>query len=226
MSEDNIENFLRDIQIKSISMFRYSIKRAYGIYYSIWAIAIFYFIFLSPLLFINLQDSVLGDIVEALGFTAVLLAATYFTFMAFSRSSRSKELENIFHIKRIKLWANLYRWFNVIFISAYSIAIIYLINAMPIFLSYIIFYMLLLMISFFLLLTLKVSLGRIPLEGYVASFSYMFSSLSSTLIFALFHPAVFPLMAIQILWAPTEMGWIFAGMYSFYTAPVELRPHE
>lgn len=229
MNNENIKNFLENVQTKTISLYRYSIKRAFGIYYSTWAIALFYFIFFSPLLIAYLPNNIEGDLLDDLGFTAVILAATYFTFKAFSRSSRSKELESIFHMKYKNRLGIFFRWFNIVFMAVlfgYLFIAIYLVNVLPVFVFYVVFYLFLLFISFVLLFSLKVSLGRIPFEGYLASLTYMFSSLSSIFLFLLIHPTIFPIASIQIIWAPTVISWVIAGMYTFYTAPGELGFYE
>jgi hypothetical protein len=228
LSDDNIKDFLSAMGKKSMSLYRYSTRRAFGIYYSIWAMAIFFFVFFFPQLTIFIPEDIPGAISVILMFFGVFFIATYFTVRVFTRAGKAMNLEDVFHTGRKHIWIRAYQLSNILFITVFLSVVVFfsLRSSGSAFLGYIVMYSMLFAISLYLLLYLKISLSRIPLEGYVASFSYMFSSLASILIILIFRPVAFPEMPIQLAWSPTIIAWIFSSMYAFYMAPGELGLYE
>lgn len=226
MSNKNISDFLSGIKESSISMYRYSLRRAFGIYYSIWSISIFYFVFLGPLLYDYLPSNTGGFAMGFISFMLVLLIASYYTYKVFSRSGRAMEMDRIFHMGSGKLSKKFYLLYNVAYLFILVSLILYLEVELPDLMGFIIFYLVLSLIPIYLLISMKISLGNITLDGYASAMTYMFSIISTVIFLILTRPPSFPQNSIDIFWSPTLIGWIFASMYSFYMAPGELGIHE
>ncbi|MGP6220726.1 hypothetical protein [Caldiplasma sukawensis] len=225
MTDENIKEFLEKLKNRSISISRYSLKMSFGIYYSIWVISIFYYVYISPSILIFLNNF-LGYLIEIISFIIVTTVAFYFNFRTFSLSFKTTKINKVFRINEVKSYGKIYRIFNLIFFPIYLIILLLILILYNEKVGYTLFYFILLIVPVYLLFFLKVSFGNIPIEGYIASLTYLFSVISSIITILFFNISGQIESYLQLIWAPTIIGWAFASMYSFYTATGDLGLYE
>ena len=220
MNQDELSalsEHLKCVGTKAVSLDRYLQRRAWGIYYSIWAFSIFLFLFLSyPIDLIRLFY--VQIIVYIASYIIIVVFASYFSGLVFSRAKRlaslQRDLSNL--DKREPMKNSLIGILLIILL----IAAIILISSglLRTFLGILLEVTFLAFIDLYVYNMIKRSLGKIPYEGWMAVSVFIFSDIGSALTVIIFRSPEY----FEYLWIPTVVAWFLASIYSLYHARDEL----
>ena len=216
-----LSEHLKCVGTKAVSLDRYLQRRAWGIYYSIWAFSIFLFIFLSyPIDFI--RQFYAEIIVYIASYVLIVVFASYFSGLVFSRAKRLASLQR--DLSDPDDWSPKKNSLIGIMLFILLIAAISLISSglLRTFLGILLEVTFLAFIDLYVYSMIKRSLGKIPLEGWVAVSVFMFSDIGSALTVIIFRSPEY----FVYFWIPTVVAWFLASIYSLYHARDELIDHE
>ena|ERR1700722_1733781 len=193
---------------------RYLFRRAYGVYYFIWALAILLLTLPAPLSTFLGLTGILAPAVTIAADAVILLGAAFATARIFSNVLRSLELRHVLEPGRGRRrpfyfagWLGL--TYVIVFaagvlLPAYSQAILFA-ALVPI--PFVIFYLLGLAFP-----------GKRPVEGLLAVSAYGVSAALSLVLSLLgIYQSV-----ITIVWVVTVSVWLFAAVFALLRAPHEL----
>jgi hypothetical protein len=220
MNRDEIQalsEHLKCLGTKAVRLDRYLQRRAWGVYYSIWAVSILLFTFLSyPISLI--RGAYLQLAAYVIAYVLIVLFASYFSGLVFSKARRLANLESDLsdhQDRNIKKKCGI----GTLVLAVLIVAIIIigsdlLRTAIGVLLEVII----LALIDLYVYRMLVKSLGKIPFEGLMAVSVFMFSDVgSAATVFIYRSPEYF-----GYLWIPTIFAWFIASIYSIYHARDEL----
>ena len=180
MNRDEIQalsEHLKCLGTKAVRLDRYLQRRAWGVYYSIWAVSILLFTFLSyPISLI--RGAYLQLAAYVIAYVLIVLFASYFSGLVFSKARRLANLESDLsdhQDRNIKKKCGI----GTLVLAVLIVAIIIigsdlLRTAIGVLLEVII----LALIDLYVYRMLGKSLGKIPFEGLMAVSVFMFSDVS------------------------------------------------
>lgn len=230
---DKIDSLdIRDINKRVISFQKFIIRRAYGLYYLIWTLALFDFLIFpsilsSGYLTVNYEYAY---IIYAINYVIVLYIAIKITKKIFSIASKTHKLEygkinkkfrplnfpliNYIYIITTVLLLILFAYF---FQKGYFYFAVYLYSV-----NVILFAM-----GFSIRKYIKLSFKKMPLEGNVAFYTYNISAAGTILFFIISSFLIKILVDYSFLiWFIAMFGWFFSSFYALYHAPDEVVDNE
>lgn len=192
---------------RALKFQNFILRRAWGVYYAIWAFALIFWIFL-PYAVNYLYPSdplrVYFTVYSALGLIAGIASAR-----VFSLARRTLQLRNAASKDKrdgLRLSVSWWLFFSLVAVLTYLFA-------SPHFLT--VYMTFLLSIPPIVFRALRYSFRAVPPEGYLATGSFTFSTVASIII------SLFPLQQyiLPLVWIPTVASWLFSSIYSLYHAP-------
>jgi|GEM_PF-2076367 hypothetical protein len=220
MNQDELlalSDHLKCVGTKAVNLDRYLQRRAWGIYYSIWAFSIFLFIFLSyPIGYIN--QGYIQLLAYITSYVLIVFFASYFSGMVFSKAKRLVNLQrSLSYPQQMDPEKNSFIGILLIVLLVAAISLIssgLLKTSLGILLevSFLGF------VDFYVYRMLKKSLGKIPYEGLMAVSFFMFSNIGSAITVIIYRSSEY----FEYLWIPTVIVWFLASIYSLYHARDEL----
>ena len=220
-SEDIIE-----INKKAIIFERFIIRRAYGLYYLIWAFALLEFILVPIILFsTNFTDLEYLYIIWILIYFITLFTAIKLTKNLFSKIYRTYKLEYGIRNSRFKRINYVYMLAAVLLLVgfAYFFQRDYFYYALFLYITNIVLFTM----GFRIFEYIKLSFQNIPVEGYIAVYSYITSAAGTMLFFitsSFFLKNLIPYSFL--IWIIALAGWFFSSYYAVYHAPDEVVANE
>jgi hypothetical protein len=194
----------------------YIMRRAWGIYYAIWAIAITVFLSLPTLVQSFVPIAMIGWPIYATAYSLVGCMAGIATFRLFSGAGRTIALRRVVsREEQRRYWFIPLLWvlaFYSIVGSAFAFSAV---HAMAI------LFVSILSIDVYLAYALKRTFQRITFEGKLAVASYGFGALvglSTTFLIDL----PFLNMYSTLVWGAVPIVWVFCSVYALYHASEEL----
>ncbi|MEM0272241.1 MAG: hypothetical protein QW514_06860 [Thermoprotei archaeon] len=188
----------------------YLLRRAWGVYYAVWALAFFFFTFLPPILVFILPNMANNPVTYYVGYALVGCMAGYATFINFEKVYKTVKLKTTLELKRSNFYRRL---FGVLFGVGYLLLFtssFYFFGFRGISTAYIA----LLLVPAWILYALRRSFDTIPLEGLLAAAFYIASVLLSTYFFLRGD-----YLPIYVAWSATTFIWAFSAFYALYSAP-------
>jgi hypothetical protein len=207
---------LQEIAARALKFQRYIFKRAWGIYYAVWAGAILAFSLFFPLLdmagpaFQNLPWYFYAVFYGGIGLGAGLASA-----WIFKNAIRAANLQRVLKPdKHTRLYYRMIGFWWIAFYIIIGVAFtIYGAHALTL------LYAMLLSVAGFVYYQLGLSFpDGIPFEGKLATLSYFVSCIAS-LLSSLLNQYSAP---AEIAWVATVVIWLFCALYSLKSAPEEL----
>ena len=225
---DKIDSLnIRDINKRVITFQKFIIRRAYGLYYLIWALAIFDFLIFPSILFsgyLNINYEY-AYIIYAINYVIVIYIAIEVSIKIFSTANKTYKLEygkinnrfrpvNYIYIITTVLLLILFAYF---FQKEYFYFAVYLYS-----INVILFAM-----GFGIRNYLKLSFKKMPLEGNVAFYTYNISAAGTILFFIISAFLIKTFVYYPFLmWFIAMFGWFFSSFYALYHAPDEVIENE
>jgi hypothetical protein len=218
LSSEDVEALTREIELvgrRAIRFQNYVLRRAWGVYYAVWALAIFLFEF------VTYSTSVLAPVY---GYNVVFYIVVYtvigglagwVTMVNFSKAWKTIRLRRALAHPKCSTEAPKITRFFAIFLGYF--AGFYLANHFFGVSGEALTYVLLFSIPVFVYFWLRRSFEKTPIEGILACVSYGSASLVSA------YSVVAHLdVMTTVAWSITIFAWVFASIYAFYRAPEEL----
>lgn len=213
------------INKKAIKFERFIIRRAYGLYYLIWAFAIFEFLiapFILSSLHINLYYFY---IIYAISYIITLYIAIELSKHLFSKVYKTYKLEYNEDKKKFKPVNYIYIIIIIILLILFS----YFFQKEYFYYAMFLYIVNVLLFSFGLNILgyLRLSFKKIPFEGYIAFYSYDISAIG-TIIFFIISSFLFKNIVYYsfLPWFIAISGWLFSSYYAIYHAPDEVVDNE
>jgi hypothetical protein len=206
---------LQEIAGQALKFQRYIFKRAWGIYYAVWAAAIAAFTLIFPLMGLIGVSQNLPWFFYAGIYGGVGLVAGFASGWIFRNADKAASLRKILKPDsgaRRRWWLIATWWIGFYILIGISFTI-FGIHALAI------LYAMLLTVSGFIYYQLGLSFqGDIPFEGKLAVVSYTVATIVS------FAASVLTaISALQIIaWTATVVIWLYCALYSLKSAPDEL----
>jgi hypothetical protein len=219
MSEDDsgaTVTTLEQLALRALNFQRYIYRRAWGIYYALWAVAYIAFVVGGIIPFQNYFSPNFIWVPYLLIYGGGGWASGIASALIFKNASRIVSLRKAVGLHRpvrgrsdYLMWA----WWLAFAIVAVSVFIFLPAVALPI------YFAMLVGVEIFIYYTLQLSFPRqIPLEGKLALASYGFSVVLS--FFATLLTSSF--LLVDITWIVTIGIWMFCSIYALWQAPEEL----
>lgn len=190
-------------------------RRAFGVYYSVWALSIALFISF-PLIISYLVPEDVQVFAYPLFYSLVGVLATLYTTKVFSKARGiirfRKAVKGLDLGEKRRNWRYYYVWAMIVLVMIlFSVSF----NSV---LRFVLLFIFLVAFDFYIYHILKASFGKVPVEGLLATYVYGFSAFSSFFIGIILRHYLF----FEILWIPTIVVWFLASLYSLYRAPEDL----
>lgn len=208
---------LETIARHALTFQKYVFRRAWGVYYGVWMVAITIFIFGYQFPFMSIFPAGMAWIPYSILYGGVGIIAGIASFWIFGNAWRTLKLRKAVGIRDEKFrrkyvllimlwWAAIYAAIGVSFTFFEGQAFTVLYGA-------------LFLIEIFLFYQLRASFpNRMPAEGKIALASYGFSSTVSLVVSVLgLNPVLY-----TPLWIVTIAAWFFSALYALRHAPDEL----
>ncbi len=221
---DNINtDKIININKKVINFERFIIRRTYGLYYLIWALAFsgFEIIPIIVLGFYYNKNLMELYILYFIAYFIIIIIAVKLSKNLFSKVYKTYKLKYGY----IKKNSNNKKYFYVF--TAMLIIVIFLYFFERQFFYYGLFVYLINISTVAMDIKihgyLKLSFDKIPFEGYIAVYSYLLSSLL-TMVFFTFSVFFFKGIVYYsfTMWFIAVIGWFFSSFYAIYHAPDEV----
>lgn len=212
-----LSNHLKCVGIKAVNIDRYLMRRAWAIYYSIWAFSIFLFIFISyPIGFIRQGYIQLSTFIVS--YILIVIFASYFSGIAFAKARRlASPQRNLSNVDNKDTDKNSLTGI-LVFILIIAVMIIISSGIIRTILGILSEAAFLGFIDMYVYRMLKKSLGRTPYEGLMAVFVFLFSDIGSALSVIIFRSSEY----FAYFWIPTVAAWFLASIYSMFHSGDEL----
>ncbi len=215
---EDISGYFKSIAEKSVRYQVYIMRRSWGVYYAIWAIAFIIFSMSPPFIFGTFRGLALIIIyVACYGLT--WYTAGYFTYRIFSKNKKINELKKIIGMKTNLSKRLLRPYLFGILISFVLILVAGILSG--IWWESILF-LILMYISYLILRNLSNSFEKIPMEGYVALIFFIGSTVASTSLPIILRGSYLGYYLSSVSWVPAIVAWLFASFYALYSAPLEM----
>src|SRR5579875_1578527 len=211
MSNDKIKNFADDLMrigLRALIIQRFILRRAWGVYYAIWAISFTIFFFL-PIInnYFQVNDNYLLNYIE---YILALTIAGITTWYNFSKTYKILTFKKIFETTNNNKLRRKYWIFWLLYSIVLSIVIYYYWILSLLYIS-------LLVIPIINLFSLKRTFDKIPFEGLLSNSSFFIACILSIVIMQYFANDI-----LYAIWAIESFIWGFSGFYAIYQAHEEL----
>ena len=222
---DNLDSEkIIQINQRALNFERFILRRAFGLYYLIWALAILEFIG-TPLIFQHIYSNLTYFIIIYLiGYFITVIIGISLSRRIFLRVFRTYKFRN----RRIyKDRKKIYYLYPVLILLI--IVFSYLLQR-PFFFTDLYVYsinVLLFVFGFQLFKYIKISFEKVPPEGYIAFYTYI-ASAAGSIIFFIISSELFKSLVLYsfIPWTLALFGWFFCAFYAIYHAPDEVVNNE
>jgi hypothetical protein len=218
LSSEDVEAITREIELvgrRAIKFQNYVLRRAWGIYYAVWSLAIFLYGFVP---------FVAHALAPTYGYSALFYIVIYavigglagwVTMVNFSKAWRTIRLRRALDYPKRSSAAPRISLFFAIFFGYF--ASFYLAQYFFGLGGEALTYALLFSVSIYVYVWLKRSFEKAPVEGLLACVSYGSASIVSV------YAVIARLdLLITISWSLTILVWVFASIYALYRAPEEM----
>ncbi len=215
-----LSDHLKYVGIKAVHLDRYLQRRAWGIYYSIWALSFFLFAFLTYPIELIPQEY-LRDVAYIFSYTIIIAVAGYVTGVVFSKAIKLSKFENtIFR----KYQANKPKNFSMSYIMLLIIVALVITGTLLLrnFAGLFLITSFLALLDIYIYRMIRKSLGRLPPEAIAAVSVFMLSDLGGALATVILRSAYY----FGYFWIPTIIVWFLASVYSIYNASEELTSQD
>lgn len=207
-----IDSQLEQLAEKALVFQTYVLRRAWGVYYSVWSFAVSFWIIL-PVILGKLYPDAPSTLYFVL-YSLIGMLAGSATARIFSNAWRTLALRRIIRRERKRpKRILLYRFW---WIPIYAIMIFAFVFER--FYFYTLFLLLLTSVDIMVYYELKISFSRLPFEGLLAIVSYAVS-LAIGLYSSLISNGY---LFFVIAWAPMVISWFICSLYALYHAPESL----
>ena len=212
------------INHRALNFEKFILRRAYGLYYLVWAFAILEFIG-SPLILEHIYSNLTYFIIIYLmGYFITLIIGIILSRRIFLKVFRTYKFRNRSIYKEKK---KIYYLYPAVILL--TIVFSYLLQR-PLFFQGLYVYsinILLFLFGFQLFKYIKISFESVPPEGYVAFYTYIASAAGSILFFIVSSEIFKNLILYSFIpWALALFGWFFCAFYAIYHAPDEVVNNE
>ena len=222
---DNLDSDkIIQINQRALNFERFILRRAFGLYYLVWALAILEFIG-TPMIFehfySNLTDFI---IIYLIGyFITVIIGISLsrriflkvFRTYTFKYKTKYKDKKKIYYLYPVLIL--------LIIVSSYVLQRPFFFQGLYVY----IINFLLFLFGFRLLKYIKISFEKVPPEGYIAFYTYDISAVGSILFFIISSELFKNLVLYSFIpWALALFGWFFCAFYAIYHAPDEVVNNE
>jgi nitrogen fixation protein FixH len=221
MNQDELlalSDHLKCVGTKAVNLDRYLQRRAWGIYYSIWAFSIFLFTFLSyPFSLITSVDIQVAA--YAISYVLIVIFAGYLSGLVFSKASRLARLQNVLSDKSQdktdggKVISYLIFFAIIVALVVIGTDLLRSLGGVILEASF------LAIVDIYVYRMIRKSLGAIPLEGIAAISTFMFSNIGSAFSDIILKSPFY----YGYFWIPTIIVWFIASVYAIYHSPDELQ---
>ncbi|KJE48625.1 MULTISPECIES: hypothetical protein [Acidiplasma] len=204
---------------------KFLLRRAFGLYYLTWSMAILGFITFPYILFNIYHKYVYYLILYIIIYLIIVFLGINLSKSIFRRAYRSIKLKSGYRAPKFRKINYLYMIIIIIILLsfAYFFQYNYFYYAIALYTVNILFFFL----GFKILGYIKISLDNIPLEGYIAFYTYISSALATILffIFSSFYLGNYVYFSFDF-WIISVIGWMFSSFYALYHAPDEVVSNE
>jgi len=200
---------------RALTFQSYLLRRAWGVYYAIWAAAIAAYILVPATFATRIPAFAPGTTVAYYGFlVAVTVVATWATSWTFGQTLRAIRLREA----RTARFASRRRFVLWLAIGLAIFALIVLVAAQSSFAGLLVLDACLGVLNLWILLAVRRSFARIPAEATIAIGTYATSVVGSTVALLLTGSQTW----FALPWVVALLGWGFSAVYALYHAPEEL----
>ncbi len=219
MSDDDLITHpqLEQIAGRALRFQRYVFRRAWGVYYAVWAAAIAAFSFGYPVISLIPPPANLPWIPYALFYGGVGIIAGFASAWIFRNAAKTAHLRTALQPNRNVRWQ--YRLIGIWWLAFYVIIGI----SFTYFSAYAItiFFAMLFSVVGFVYYLLRFSFDKeIPVEGKLAVISYG-AATAVSFVASIFTPAT-NYVPTSVAWFVAIVVWLFCALYSLKRAPEEL----
>lgn len=218
----DVSGYFKSIGEKSIGYQLYIMRRAWGVYYAVWAIA-FVIFSMSPIFIFGTFSGFLPIFIYIACYGITWYTAGYLTYRIFSRNKKVNELRKIIGLKSNTRERLLRYYLLCVLTSFILISIAGILSG--IWVESLIF-IILMYISYIIFKNLSNSFDKIPTEGYIALISFVVSTVSSTLLPIILKGSYLSYYLSSASWVPAIVAWLFSSYYALYMAPMEMAEIE
>lgn len=198
---------------------RYLEKRSWGVFYAIWALIIFDFLALHPILAYLFGNSILVQYASSLIDLVSFLLAVFLMHRVFNRSVRIHKLN--LTVERVKR-SDSFRFLGVRALAVVYIASILLTSLpsfrVPLYITEVVQFLVFTGLLFYMYTSLKWTFNRIPIEGMLAILSLITGSFLA-IPFSYFGASQ---VFFYLEWGPVIFIWIACALISLYSAGEQL----
>ena len=201
---------------RAVVMERYLLKRAWGIYYAIWALSILLFIYL-PNLLNPIRPVLLQDIAFGSSYAVIIAVSGYVSGWVFSRVARAAKLQG-------DLAGNFGRNFKDTILNYTTLILLFLLVILlatgffKFFVGLFMEAVILILVAVYVYRWVTRSLGKVPPEAAMAIITFILSDIFSTVSVIVTRGAFY----YADIWIPTVAAWFLASIISFANAGDEL----
>jgi len=203
-----VENQLEELAERVLGFQKYILRRAWGIYYSVWSFATLSWMFLPSIIEFLYPHAPSLSYFVAYSIVGIIAGAA--TARIFSNARRTLVLRRIVSKVRRPKRTLIYRMWWLPF---YGFIILAFIFVKPYF--YTLLMILLVSVDLFVYYELKASFSRIPPEGLLAIASFA-ASIALGLYASLVSNSY---LLFGVDWLPMVLSWLFCSLYALYHAP-------
>lgn len=218
MMDSALQETLEELRLtgkRALAFDNFVMRRAWGVYYAIWALAIALFIFIPSAIYALVPPEFMG-IVFPVVYILIGISATLGVTRTFSLAEGTINLRRSLYGKEHDTKRNVY-----IYLTGWSILIALMVVISVNFqtpVGFILISTFLSAIDIYVYFTLRRYFLRIPAEGLMAVGAFAFSTVGGLAAAALTQSST----VYDIFWLPTIATWVFAALYTLYRAPEDL----
>lgn len=222
---DNLDSDkIIQINQRALNFERFILRRAFGLYYLVWALAILEFIG-TPLIFEHIYSNLTYFIIIYLiGYFITLVIGISLSRTIFLKVFRTYKFQyrRIYNDKK-----KIYYLYPLLIVFILTFSYIF---QKPFFFQGLYVYiinLLLFAFGFKLFKYIKISFQKVPPEGYIAFYTYN-ASAAGSIVFFIISSALFKNLVLYsfIPWALALFGWFCCAFYAIYHAPDEVVNNE
>lgn len=222
---DNLDSDkLIQINHRALNFERFILRRAFGLYYLVWAFAILEFIG-TPVIFEHYYSNLTYFIIIYLtGYVITLVIGIGLSRKIFLKVFRT------YKFRYGKIYKDRKKTYYLYPVLIVLIIVFSYVLQRPFFFQGLYVYiinLLLFVFGFRLFKYIKMSFEKVPPEGYIAFYTYDISAAGSILFFMLSSEIFKNLVLYSFIpWALALFGWFFCAFYAIYHAPDEVVNNE
>ena len=219
MTDHQIEDVARQLICvgnRAVVMERYLLRKAWGIYYAIWALSILLFIYL-PNLLNPIRPAYLQDIAFGASYAAIILVAGYISGFVFSRAAGAAKLQEDLAGKSSRnVKASILNFTIMVFL--FLMVILLATGLFRSFFGALLEAIILALVAVYVYHSVSRSMGKVPAESAIAIITFIFSDIFSTFSAIITRGGFY----YADFWIPTVVAWLLASLISFANAGDEL----